>query len=199
MTTNQVVGSSNLPQRAIFKGILPGAFKSGVPMTTKVAIKLAALLTALTFTICAIIWMKNGHMNAFWTSLGFETGDRISWCSERVQSMYHFESGSKLLEKDGKWLWQDKDKSEKELDYLRVEKWFARYCQVPFAEISDSDEWESSNQKPLFEVAFIDSDRSTIFGRSDEGTVFKIQNREFQSETLRNGLQELLAFGDEIK
>lgn len=162
-------------------------------MSLKVVLKLAALLTALTFSVAAIVLLKQGHMNTFWTSLGFPTGDRLNWCSERVHSIYHIPSGSKLLEKEGKWIWQYPDRGEKELDYLRVEKWFARYCQVPFeGESSDAGE----KLPPLFEVVFVGEDRLNIFGADHE---FSIRNREFSSETLRNGLQELLAFGDEIK
>jgi hypothetical protein len=165
----------------------------------KVALKLAALVTALTVTLVAIIWLKQGHMDAFWTSLGFQTGDRLSWCSERVRSVYHFQSGDKLLEKNGKWIWGFENGDEKVLDYLRVEKWFARYCQVPFQEVGPEQKAKLQKTEPLFEVQFIDSNRLTIFTIPEIETGYSIGNRPFQSETLRNGLQEFLAFGGKMQ
>ena len=166
-------------------------------MSLKVSLKLAALLTALTFTIVAIFWLKQGHMGSFLTSLGFQSGDRINWCSERVKSIYHFESGAKLLEKEGKWIWRYKDKSEKELDYLRVEKWFARFCQVPFTEAPNTEAEDWVEATPLFEVEFLGSQRTTISDLHYTDHAFLIGKREFQSETLRKGFKELLDFGEE--
>ncbi len=167
-------------------------------MSMKVAVKLAALLTALTFTICAIFWLNQGHMDSFWTSLGFKSGQRLNWCSERVKSVYFFDDSSKLLEKERKWILV-KDGEEKELDYLRVEKWFARYCQIPFEPLSDVDTREYVAAQPTLEVEFIDSQRLTISTLPNEEAGFGIRSRRFKSETLRKGLKELLAFGGEIK
>ncbi len=168
-------------------------------MSLKVAVKLAALLSALIFTIAAIIMLKQGHMESFWTSLGFSTGERLNWCSERVQSVYHFDSGSKLLEKDGKWIWQDNSQAEQVLEYLQVEKWFARYCQVPFENVPSTEDQDIIAPKALLEVVFVGGDRLTIFKTYTGGASFLIRKHEFQSETLRKGLKELLAFGGEIQ
>ncbi len=159
-------------------------------MTLKVFTQLFALFSALTATIVAIYWLKQGHMDAFWTSLGISRSDsRINWCEERVDTLHFYETGSKLLEKDGKWMWVGN--TEKELDYLRVEKWFARYCQIPVDPITAPTE---SGAQAVFEAAFIDGGRLSLY-EFPSGS-FKVRDQVFNSETLRKGLKELLAFGE---
>jgi len=161
-------------------------------MPTKVLIKFVALLTALAATVVAIFWLKQGHMSSFWTSLGVNSGARVNWCEERVGTLYFYDSKAKLLEKDGKWLWVQGD--EKMLDYLRVEKWFAQYCQIPVNKV-DSVKMELS--QPVLEAQFINGERLSIY--TDGKGNFGIRDRVFASETLRKALKELLAFGNKIE
>lgn len=165
-------------------------------MNLKVAIKLVALLSALTATIVAIFWLNQGHMDSFWTSLGVDRrGTRLNWCVERVDSLYLYESQEKLIEEDGQWLWQKGDQSQ-ELDYLRVEKWFAKYCQIPIDEKLDASK-NRSPFKPFLEARFIDGSRKTLSVAGS--TSFRIDSHLFRSETLRKGIKELLAFGKKIE
>ena len=94
-----------------------------------------------------------GHMDAFWTSLGFENTARRNWCEERVGQLYLFETSGKLYEEKNRWLWHQ-DGEDRLLDYLRVEKWFAKYCQVDFSEEIDSS--MAVDFRPVFEAQFID-------------------------------------------
>ena len=162
-------------------------------MSLKVLTKLVALLTALTATVVAIYWLKAGHMNSFWTSLGIDrSGTRLSWCEERVGTLYFYDSKAKLMEKDGKWLWMGE--VEKELDYLRVEKWFAKYCLIPVDKM-DVAKMEAAN--PVFEAQFIDGNRLSLHSNGED--IFKIRDQVFQSQAFRKALKELLAFGEEIQ
>jgi hypothetical protein len=163
-------------------------------MSAKVLVKLVALLTALTATVVAMFWLKQGHMDAFWTSLGVDrSGTRINWCEERVSQILVYESGSKLLEKDGKWIWANSE--ENVLDYLRIEKWFAKYCQVS---VTIPENYIMVAPNPLVEVAFLDGNRLTIYEIGGAG-LYKIRDKIFQSESLKEGLKELLAFDKKVQ
>jgi hypothetical protein len=157
----------------------------------KIWIKLVALLTALSATIVAIFWLKQSHINSFWTSLGLGSEARINWCSERVESLYFYDAKVKIYEHEAKWYL--KSDSEKELDYLRVEKWFARYCQIA---ILRSDDKPRDEAKADVEIQFINGERLTIFTFPDSN--FRINKLIFKSETLRQGLKELLAFDSNL-
>lgn len=161
-------------------------------MSLKVLAKLVALLTALTATIVAIFWLKQGHMDAFWTSLGIDrSGTRMNWCQERVGQLMFYETKAKLVESKGQWLWDQGE--QKALDYLRVEKWFARYCQIPV----EAGSTQTMPGKPVFEAQFIDGTRLSLY--SDGEKTFRIRDKVFQSETFQRALKELLAFGEKIE
>ena len=163
-------------------------------MPTKTLAKLVALLTALTATILAIFWLDQGHMSSFWTSLGLNKGGtRINWCEERVSSLYFYGPQAKLVEKAGKWTWSQQ--FEKELDYLRVEKWFAKYCQIPVDKKLDSQGPQAD--QPLFEAQFIDGNRLSLY--TDGQNTFRIRDKVFESETLRKAIKELLAFDQKME
>ena len=58
------------------------------------------------------------------------SGTRLNWCVER---WIHSAETKKAFEEDGRWLWKMKEETF-ELDYLRVEKWFIKYCQISIDE-----------------------------------------------------------------
>lgn len=160
-------------------------------MSLKILVKLVALMTALTATVVAIYWLKAGHMNAFWTSLGVDrSGSRLNWCDERVGTLYIYRGSSKLTEKDGQWFWIGE--TEKQLDYLRVEKWFARYCQIPVDEVAEQKQEQS---EPIFEANFINGTRLSVY-QYPSGH-FLINQKVFKSKVFEKGLKELLDFGEE--
>ena len=163
-------------------------------MPLKLSIRLALLIVSLIATIFAITWLKKGHMDAFWTSLGLENSARLNWCEERISDLYFFETSGKLYEEKGLWLWQQ-DGGDRVLDYLRVEKWFAKYCQVDFSE--DIEIASTGKFRPVFEAQFIDGERLTLY--ISESGLFKARDRVFASETLRQALKELLAFAPKMK
>lgn len=162
-------------------------------MPIKIWLRVGLLAVALTMTIIAMTLLKQGHMSAFWTSLGFNpTGQRINWCSERVGSIYLYENKAKLHEEGGKWLWEQTFSVP--LDYLRVEKWFAQYCQVDIQTVTGS---ESGSAVPVFEAKFINGEHMTLYSYANGD--FKMGDQVFKSETLRQALKELLAFATKME
>ncbi len=193
MTTNQVVGSSNLPQRAKFRSepIILDAVRVGF-MPLKVWFKIVFLSMSLAMVILVIVWLRQGHLPAFWTSLGLDS-NRFNWCEERVKSLYIFDLKARLYEAQGVWYWEQ-ERENRTLDYLRVEKWFAGYCQVD----SKTVEVVSPDQKSrvVFEAEFLNGDHLILHKKGD---YFEIRGQFFQSEALRRGLKELLAFGSKME
>ena len=162
-------------------------------MSLKVAFKLVSLLTALTATVVAIYWLKQGHMNSFWTSLGLqEKGSRLNWCEERVDTLYFYNIEAKLTEKEGQWMWVTQ--KSRPLDYMMVEKWFAKYCQVS---VTQPETMQMIGFTPIFEAKFINGERLTL--QSNGKDLFQIRDQIFRSETLRKAVKELLAFGGKIE
>ena len=156
-------------------------------MPLRVWFKLVFLFASLGVTIFAIVWLKQDHLSAFWTSLGLNSS-RFNWCEERVKSLYVFDSKARLYEDGGVWHWKQKNEN-RTLDYLRVEKWFARYCQVE-ADIIDVVNPDQKSRF-VFEVEFLNGDHLILH---EKGDYFEIRGQFFQSEALRRGLKELLAF-----
>lgn len=165
-------------------------------MNLKTAVKLVSLLTALTATIVAIFLLKQGHLSSALTSMGFQKpGTRLNWCKERVASLHIYDTPLTLVEKQGQWMWDGEPPHE--LDYLTVEKWFARYCQIPVEAPIEGAKGETSKPMQAFmEVVFVDGQRTTLHWDQDKH--FKIGKNEFISETLRQGLKELMTYGDNI-
>ncbi len=161
-------------------------------MPLRIWFKVVFLLMSLVVIIFAIVLLKQNHLSAFWTSLGFSS-NRLNWCEERVKSLYVFNLEARLYETEGVWHWKQKNENWT-LDYLRVEKWFARYCQVD----ADTVDFVDFNQesKVVFEVEFLNGDRLSLHER---GNYFEIRGQLFQSETLRRGLKELLAFSPKME
>ena len=161
-------------------------------MPLKIWLKLIFLLTSLAITVLAIVWLKQNHLSAFWTSLGFGS-NRFNWCEERVKSLYVFNLEAKLYEFEGVWYWKENSEA-RVLDYLRVEKWFARYCQVD-AKVIDFVNLDQKS-RVFFEVEFLGGNRLVLY---EKGDYFEIRGQFFQSEALRTGLKELLAFSSRIE
>lgn len=160
-------------------------------MPLKIWFKLILLSTSLTATLLAIFWLRQGHLSVFWTSLGLDSGS-INWCEERVKSLYIFDLKAKIHEINRTWQWKQKNRN-RTLDYLRVEKWFAGYCQVDANIVTTA---HSQKSRVIFEVEFINGDHLVL---REKGDYFEIRNKVFRSKTLRRGLKELLAFGPEIE
>ena len=107
------------------------------PSRLKYWMNFVALVSGLVLCIFFIFMMKSEHGRQFWSSLGFGgDGDTLNWCSNRVQTLNLPLNNGSLVEESGKWLWKAPDLPDVELDYLSVEKWFAKHCQFPIKKVA---------------------------------------------------------------
>ena len=140
-------------------------------------------------TILSISWLKGGHGNQFLTSMGLgDEEQRLNWCSNRVASMTLSQKGSSIVEKSGKWLWLGTH--EVELNYLDIEKWFAKYCQLNIKKVQFSD--FNSPLNPILKVEFIDGEAATFYDLGEKR--IQVQDQIFKSATFDKAIKELLDF-----
>lgn len=134
-------------------------------------------------------------MSQFWASLGLSHNEqRLNWCDERVQSIHFYNKDAKITEESGKWLWKSNDTVV--LDYLSVEKWFAKYCLLPVVEPQLSGDSQAQGA-PLFEALFVNGERLTFHQIDDEHV--RLKGKVYRSKILREALKELLAFDPKIE
>lgn len=158
--------------------------------------KIGVLVLALSATMVSIFWLKQGHMAQFWSSLGFRDGSTlINWCDERVSTVHFYNKSGKITEEAGKWLWRSKGKTDVTLNYLDVEKWFAKYCQVPFESVQEAQATDAG--EPILEMVFITGDRLSFHKMGE--SQYKIRGKVYESKSLREALKELLAFDPKIE
>ncbi|MCC6138531.1 MAG: hypothetical protein IT287_07850 [Bdellovibrionaceae bacterium] len=160
-------------------------------MNIRLISKLVFLFVALSATIYSAILLNNGHMNDFWTSLGFSKNSQsLNWCTDRLLVL----SGTKnnlnwtLKEQDRKWVIIKNETDTKQLDYLDIEKWLAKYCIldiVPSKDIAMLD----MPVEHLATASFNDSSSVKIFKL---GNMYQINHVTFTSPELQKGLEELM-------
>ena len=97
-----------------------------------------------------------------------------------------------ITEEAGKWLW--KSDTDVLLNYLSMEKWLARYCQLPIKKVPFKD--FNAPMSPLLEVKFISGETATFYDLG-EGR-FQLQDHIFSSPDLDKAMKELLAFGPNL-
>ena len=156
--------------------------------------KLLTLTIALSVTVLSIYWLNQGHMVKTLSSIGFSNnGQILNWCENRIQSLGIPSAQATLTEKAGRWVWQTQDTTP--LNYLSVEKWFAKYCQIPVKKVNFED--FNSPMTPILEVTFISGETATFYDLG-EGRV-QLQNNVFSSPALQQAMKELLAFGPKLE
>ena len=150
------------------------------------------MLTGLSACVFFIFLLKSDHARQFWASLGLGSQvEMLSWCSERVSKVsFPSNGGGVVSEVDGKWQWESTD-GQTQLDYLAVEKWFARYCQTPIESIAL--ERFDTRLLPLMEVEFIDGNSGTFYDLGQGRIQWKQQI--FKSPSFQTAFEEILRFG----
>lgn len=156
------------------------------PLNLKYWAGLASLIMGLAATLFFIYLLKADHGNQLWASLGFgQQGQTLNWCSNRVASLKVNGAEGTLKETDGQWRWDGPTDSK--LNYLAIEKWFAKYCQISIAPIDFKD--FGSQLVPLIEVGFVDGE-STVFYDLGQNRL-QVDEHIFKSSKLQKGLLEL--------
>jgi len=144
---------------------------------------LFSMVLGLGCTLFLVGNLRSDHGNQLWTSLGFGADSRtLNWCDNRVSSLGVPELNGKIYESEGQWLW--KGSKQKTLEYLAVEKWFAKYCQIPIKRISIKD--FTTPLTPRLEVSFVDGESLTIFDLGENR--IQINEHIFESSQLQKGL-----------
>ena len=139
-----------------------------------------------------MVWMKQGHMDSFWTSLGLgHGGPRINWCEERVKNLHFYDTSFTLTEANNQWML--KGFEDKPFNYLMIEKWFAKNCH---AELDVDMTVSGRPDTPYVEVEFINGERLSLYTNGESG--FRIRDQIFSSEKLRQAFKELIDFGKNI-
>lgn len=147
---------------------------------------LFSMVFGLGCTLFLVNTLRSDHGNQLWTSLGFGASTRtLNWCENRVSVMGIPALKGQLLENRGQWLWRGS--VEKTLGYLDIEKWFAKYCQVPIQRVKIQD--FTTPIKPWAEVQFVSGDNLTIFDLGQNR--LQINEHIFKSEQLIKGLKSL--------
>lgn len=159
-------------------------------MPFKFIFKSLTLVLALGMTIYCIYLLNQGHLTDFMGSLGMgEYSKTFNWCTNRVTKM---ESLSKttwtLEEKDKKWLVSTNGGEPLTLDYLAVEKWFAKYCLVRI-QVYRNENLLDKHLEPFAKAQFNDGTLARIY--TLEGDVFQINEVIFKSPQMKEGLAEL--------
>lgn len=157
--------------------------------------KLATLALAFSITIVCIYWLRDGHISQALHSMGVGgQGQVLNWCDQRVRSMVHIPSGAKIMESDSKWKWFGYHTDEVLLDYLSIEKWLAKNCQLPATPVENQ---VGGAAVPLLEVEFITNERFVFYDLGDG--LIRARGQVFKAPTLREAVKELLAFGPKIQ
>ena len=157
-------------------------------MKTSLILKINFLILGLLLVLFAIRSLNQGGLPttmAEFLAPPLSGSKKIYWCETRVKSIIKPE-GFQLEQQGMKWF--SIDGSNRELDFITVEKWFGRHCAI-IGEDVVVDEAELAGFKPVIFVKFID-DKVEALGRNDGGT-FIWRGRAFRSAGFDQALTEL--------
>jgi hypothetical protein len=186
LTTNQVVGGSNPPGRAIFS-------LRGRALKTSLIVKINFLVLGLIVVLMTMSSLKKNGLPPALREL-FSPSEvagqaaptrKLSWCETRVAALI---SPNKFKLENVKMKWFVEDKDRREVNGLAVEKWFGRYCAVR-GEVLAASGVDLNGFAPVLFVKFV-TDQVEALGRNAEGT-FLWRGQPFKSAELTEALNEL--------
>ena len=163
-------------------------------MNTSLIVKLNFLVLGLVLVIFGISSLRNrglpsGVAELFGAAPGAASSSTASsslkWCETRVRSLIQ-PSGFQLEQKGMKWIGETE--TEKELNFIAIEKWFGRHCQLLVNPVA-LEAAEKTQFNPILFVQFIDQ-TAHAFGYK-EGGVYTWRGQTFRSEQLDLALKEL--------
>ena len=129
-------------------------------------------------------------------ALGFSPHSKhfVSWCRERVTRIeLPTLPRVMIFEENHQWkARQGTPRETFELDYLRMERWLAKYCQVKVDKNHDSSQLLNAPLQPLLKVEFVDGVKKTLFRVGEH--YLQLEGRVFSSLELEGGLKKLDAF-----
>lgn len=111
---------------------------------------------------------------------------QITWCETRVRELE--EPGVFRLYQDGsKWFF-DRQGQKKEVDFVAVEKWFARHCSLHVEAAAVSAQ---QTLHPGLVVKFVRGPDQTFERAEGSGTIYRWRNQTFKSPELDMALSLL--------
>jgi hypothetical protein len=159
-------------------------------MKIKFIFKAFFLLLALTATLYSIYLLDTGHMGDFWTSLGIgNKGQSLIWCSSRVTQLEDAKNKGWMLEEKNQQWQITKLSDTKNLNYLDLEKWLAKYCTLEITIYNNPDILDM-HLEPFAVARFNDGTSAKIYTLGDKN-IFQINEVIFQSREFEQALQEL--------
>ncbi len=156
----------------------------------KLAFRIAIMMSALTACIIAMVYLRSNTGPKIFETMGFKPVSKnyLSWCQERVTEISTTGKDKvQINETKGKWL-VSKDINHKEINYLKMEKWLAEYCQVKIVHVEKQDFFKQKLES-LFRVKLKNEDKFTFFKVGEDK--FQVRSLIFQSEELEKGFNEL--------
>lgn len=169
-------------------------------MQTKLFFRLALMTGALVGTLLTIYQLKKPTGVAPLERAASPETVRVAkvtsyppffWCVNRVGSIKFNglgHAGVEIAQSSRRWL---ETKSERELNFLEVEKWFGRFCSVKVDQVSSLSGFESKAEEfaPALEVHFIDGNLKR-FEKSKNGW-WRVNNTIFRSQEFDQGILSL--------
>lgn len=161
-------------------------------MNMRIFFKSFFLMIALSATLYAVTLLNTGHMNDFWISLGLgKANQSLNWCRERVVKISGTNDAGTwtLFEEKQEWLIGKNSDPVQKLDYLEVEKWFAKNCIINI-EIYKNISILDMAILPFGVAHFNDGTNAKIISLGNEG-VYQINEVIFKSKDWTQALEDL--------
>lgn len=154
----------------------------------KFIFKITTILGALAMTVYCIYLLNQGHLTDFLGSVGSPYSETLNWCSNRIVKIEAYNQTWTLEEKDKKWMITKGDQTPQTLEYLDVEKWLAKYCQVHIQIYRNS----SLLDKPITPIAkaYFNDGKTALISVLGENT-YQIADVSFKSIEMTEGLADL--------
>jgi hypothetical protein len=162
-------------------------------MNWKLALKVSTLLIALSVTLYSMYLLNTGHSTDFMVSLGLgEKSQSLNWCSNRMVKLESAEPGEAwiLQEVDKKWQLSVDSAEPKNVEYLDVEKWMAKYCILDI-QVYRNEKILDMHSTPFANATFNDGTQAHIFILDED--LFQINEVTFRSYEFKNGIADLKA------
>jgi hypothetical protein len=116
---------------------------------------------------------------------------KLNWCDTRVVSLIR-PNEFKLTQVDSNWVYETT--AQKVVDFIAVEKWFARFCKVPAQNIGKETNLTKEAFSPFLMVKFVNG-TIEVMRRNLHG-VFDWRGQKFTSPEFEGAVDELKQLPD---
>lgn len=162
-------------------------------MNSSLIVKLNFLLLGLGLTIYFIYGLNAKGLSpgvlalfgiAPAQTVGSLTESTWTWCDTRVTALIRPDEKFKLSQEGSRWVVEDQ--SPREVNFIAVEKWFAKFCSVPAKSIEAN---AGEGFRPSMMVKFVNG-QVEVLRQNDDG-VFLWKGQAFAAPQMLEALEEL--------